>query len=107
MARIEKDSIRDIKKSMRKQDEEQGDESNLYGCPIFWAIVCEETMSMEIQDLALNALKECLQTRGPNVIRVPFMLKALKNILGGRAIVQSSAVITTIIPRYNEDAYYY
>ena len=59
----------------------------MYGLPIFWAIVCEETMSIEIQTLALTALKDCLDTRGPNIIRLPFMLKALKNILGGRAIV--------------------
>lgn len=77
------------------------DESYLYGLPVFWIICCDQDKSNaeaavitpEIQELATNAIIELFAANFRRMVRMPFLLKALKNILDGKSLVQSIAIV--------------
>jgi hypothetical protein len=47
----------------------------------------ESSITTEIQELATNAITELFGANFRRMVRMPFLLKALKNILDGKALL--------------------
>jgi hypothetical protein len=94
-------TVKHLAENLQKLDNtnEAEDDSHLYGLPVFWNICCDQVMSnnsglsaessitTEIQELATNAITELFGANFRRMVRMPFLLKALKNILDGKALL--------------------
>jgi len=104
----EKLTLSDLKQQVEKSQVEDSDEQE-YGMPLLWKIIQnsdssnKDKVSNEVQELALQSLIEMFSQGFRYLIRLPYLLKSLYNVLKNKSIVQSLQLATAIIKSLKTD----